>query len=132
MNSVAECYRGNSVRVFRLDRDGIVAALRQRAEHLVAERGDILEIRLFGSLASGSAKPGSDADLWILLEPTAVPFLDRSANLARRFSGLGIGCEVMAYTEEEWHALAAESRRIVEVVDVNGLLLARRFGGRST
>jgi predicted nucleotidyltransferase len=126
LNSVAECYRGNGVRVFRLDRDGIITALRQRAERLVAERPEVLEVRLFGSLASGGAKPGSDADLWILLEPTRMPFLDRSASLVRWFSGLGVGCEVMAYTEHEWRVLAAEGRRIVEVVDTQGVALTTR------
>jgi predicted nucleotidyltransferase len=86
----------------------------------------VLEVRLFGSLARGTATPGSDADVWVLLRDGGPPFLERVAELARSFEGLGVGCEVVAHTESEWERLRRERRRIVRAVMDEGLELASR------
>ncbi len=101
MSSVEESYRGRHVRVFRLDRERVVAALRERAQAMLEARGDVLEVRLFGSLARGCARPGSDADLWILVSDGVASFVDRGAELSRFFEGVGVGCDTLAYTESE-------------------------------
>ena len=59
MRSVEECYRGRNVRVFRLDRAGVLARLRERARRVLERRADIVEIRLFGSFARGEAAPAA-------------------------------------------------------------------------
>jgi len=46
--------------VFRLNRQAVVAALEEWARLLVHDRPDVVEVRLFGSLAAGNAAPGSD------------------------------------------------------------------------
>lgn len=129
MRSVEECYRGRSVRVFRFDREGTLARLRTRARALVAERTDILEVRLFGSLARGTPQPGSDADLFVVVRDGAPPFLDRIPELARAFAGTGVGCDVIAYTESECRALAHRRDRFARAVLDDGILLARRDPG---
>lgn len=128
MSSVEESYRGRHVRVFRLDRDRVVAILAEKASALLAARPDAVEVRLFGSLARGDAAPGSDADLWVLLRDDRLPFLERGALLARFFEGAGVGCDVLAYTEAEWDELRRGRRRLVEVVEREGLVLASRRG----
>ena len=72
MRSVEECYRGRNVRVFRLDRAGVLARLRERARRVLERRADVVEIRLFGSFARGEACPGSDADLFVVLREARV------------------------------------------------------------
>jgi predicted nucleotidyltransferase len=126
LRSVEECYRGRSVRVFRLDRDGVVARLRERARALLESEPDVVEVRLFGSLARGNAHPGSDADLFILVRDGAGPFLDRIPNLARYFGGVGIGCDVIAYTESECAALAEGHEAFARAVFDDGVVLARK------
>ncbi len=126
MGPVEESYRGRHVRVFRIDRDRLLAALTAHAAALLLARPEVLEVRLFGSLARGHATPGSDADLWILLREGAESFLARSAALSRCFEGLGIACDVLAYTESEWSRMRDERRRIVDAVEREGLVLARR------
>ncbi|HEY3217396.1 MAG TPA: nucleotidyltransferase domain-containing protein [Candidatus Eisenbacteria bacterium] len=126
MAFVEECYRGRSVRVFRFDRERSVRELRQRARQLIAAYPEAIEIRLFGSLARGTPTPGSDADIFVLLEDSAAPFLQRSAQLSTCFEGAGLACDVMAYTRSEWEALRKEGRRIVTAVLQDGLVLARR------
>jgi predicted nucleotidyltransferase len=121
---VETCYRGRSVRVFRLDAAGIVTRLRERARALVACNSRVVEVRLFGSLARGEAHPGSDADLFIVLRDGAPPFLDRIADLARHFTGVGIGCDVIAYTESERAALAVRDDAFAHAVLHDGIVLA--------
>jgi predicted nucleotidyltransferase len=126
LQSVEECYRGRSVRVFRLDREGVLARLRERARQVLERRPDVVEIRLFGSLARGDARPGSDADLFVVLRDGAAPPLERSADLAREFGGLGLGCDVIACTESEARTLAGRGGRFARAVFTEGLRLSAR------
>jgi predicted nucleotidyltransferase len=90
------------------------------------QRDDVLEVRLFGSLARGEARPGSDADLFIVVRDGAPPFLERIPGLARHFAGVGIGCDVIAYTESECHALANRRDAFARAVLDEGIVLAHR------
>ena len=126
MPSVEECYRGRDVRVFRLDAAGVIARLRSRAREVLDRRLDIVEVRLFGSLARGEGHPGSDADLFVVLRDGAPPFLDRLADVAREFGGVGVGCDVIPVTESESRALRDRGGAFTRVVFDEGLSLARR------
>ncbi len=126
MRCVEECYRGRNVRVFRLDREAILRRLRQRARALLENEADVAEVRLFGSLARGDAHPGSDADIFIVLRDGAAPFIDRIPRLARYFGGIGIGCDVIAYTESEWADIARSGDRFSRAVLDEGIVLAER------
>ena len=128
MRSVEECYRGRNVRVFRLDRAGVLARLRERARRVLERRADVVEIRLFGSFARGEARPGSDADLFVVLRDGADPFLDRLPGLAREFEGVGVGCDVIAFTESEIRASRARGDAFTRTVYDEGLALATREG----
>ena len=129
MQSVEKCYQGRNVRVFRLDQEGVIARLRARARTLVESSPDVLEVRLFGSLARGEAHPGSDADLFVVLRDGARSFLDRIPPLARHFRGVGIGCDVIAYTDSERAALAARKDAFSRAVLEEGIVLARGTQG---
>jgi predicted nucleotidyltransferase len=129
LQSVEKCYQGSNVRVFRLDQEGVVARLRARAHTLVENDPDVLEVRLFGSLARGEGHPGSDADLFIVVRDGARPFLDRIPILARHFAGVGIGCDVIVYTHSERTALAARHDAFSRAVLDAGISLARRAEG---
>ena len=126
LQSVEKCYQGRSVRFFRLDQEGVIARLRARAQALVEQNPDVLEVRLFGSLARGQGHPGSDADLFVVVRDGARSFLDRIPDLARHFAGVGIGCDVIAYTDSERAALAARRDAFSRAVFEEGIALARR------
>jgi predicted nucleotidyltransferase len=130
LKSVEECYRGRNVRVFRLDREGVIARLRERARDLLEQRVDVVEVRLFGSLARGEAHPGSDADLFIVLRDGAGSFLDRLTPLARMFEGVGVGCDVIAFTESEARALRTRDDAFSRAVLHEGLILATQGESR--
>ena len=126
MTSVEECYRGRNVRVFRLDRAAVITRLRERARGLLERRPDVVEVTLFGSLARGDAHPGSDADLFVVVRDGAGPFLDRLPALAREFGGVGVGCDVIAFTESETRALRARHDAFARAVFDEGSTLATR------
>jgi predicted nucleotidyltransferase len=128
LRSVDECYRGRNVRVFRLDREAVIARLRERARDLLERRPDVLEVRLFGSLARGDAHPGSDADLFVIVRDGAAPFVDRLTDLAREFGGTGIGCDVIAFTESEARMARTRGDAFCRAVFGEGLKLASREG----
>ncbi len=126
LQSVEKCYQGSSVKVFRLDWQGVLARLKERARTLIDTDPAVLEVRLFCSLARGEGRPGSDADLFVVMRDGAPPFLERIPNLARHFGGVGIGCDVVPYTESEYAALAARRDAFSRAVIDEGAVLARR------
>lgn len=128
LRSVEECYRGRNVRVFRFDRPGTISRLRERAYALLDRRLDVVEIWLFGSLARGDAHPGSDADLFVVVRDGAGPFLGRLADLAREFEGVGVGCDVIVFTESEARALRTRGDAFSRAVFGEGARLAARDG----
>jgi len=128
LRSVEECYRGRNVRVFRFDRPGVMSRLEKRASAVLERRPDVVEVRLFGSLARGDAHPGSDADLFVIVRDGAGPLLDRLANLAREFEGVGVGCDVIVFTESETRALRARGAAFSRAVFEEGVRLAARAG----
>lgn len=125
LSGVEECYRGKHVRVFRLDRAAIVGRLRRAADRLIVDRADVLDVRLFGSLARGDAVPGSDADILIVVRDGAGPFLERTRELAPYFEGVGVGCDVLVYTESEYAERVA-TPSIVKTAAEQGVPLATR------
>jgi predicted nucleotidyltransferase len=112
--------------VFRLDAPALIARLRERAREVLARRPDVVEVRLFGSVARGDAHPGSDADLFVLIHDGAVPFLERLPDLAREFESTGVGCDLIAYTESELHAAQARGDAFIRTIADEGVVLASR------
>jgi uncharacterized protein len=126
LSGVVEAYRGERVRVFRLDRAATLEELRRRAGHLLTQRPEVLEIRLFGSLARNDATPGSDADLLIVVREDPGPFLDRAELMARYFTGVGVGCDIFVYTEGELERLGRQPASLVRTALREGMPLAGR------
>jgi hypothetical protein len=126
MSSVVESYRGRSVRVFRVDRDGCLDRLRAGARRLLDLVPDVVEVRLFGSLARGEEHPGSDADLLVVLRGSALPFPDRAPPLHAHLTGIGLGCDLFPYTEAELERLLREGNPLVRAAMAEGVVLARR------
>ncbi len=124
--SVDERFRRSGVRVFALDVGGTIERLRERTRAAVRDRPEIEEVRLFGSLARGDARPGSDADLLIVVRDSGLPFLGRVEEYSRDGVGVGIGCDVLVYTREELARLAEERNAFVRRATTEGIVLATR------
>ncbi len=109
-----------SVRVFWLDRVGLVEALEGKAREAIERFPEVLQVILFGSLARGDATPRSDADL-IFVVREAGPFLQRSGKYLPLFEDLDFPIDLLVYTEDELERVALAKRALRE-----GRVLASR------
>jgi predicted nucleotidyltransferase len=81
-------------------------------------------LRLFGSWAQGTAGPGSDVDVWVLVDEfddrsRRVPF-DVAAEMLLDH-GLDIAPTVM--DQKEWDGLVARERRLARDISAQGISL---------
>jgi predicted nucleotidyltransferase len=80
----------------------------------VAERPEVQAVYLFGSLATGRAVPGSDADVLVVLDHSEERWLDRAARYRHYFAGVGLAVELFCYTPEELPSVPLARRALVE------------------
>lgn len=78
--------------------------LSRLARELARARPEVEDVVLFGSLASGRARPGSDADLLVIVRESPERFLDRMLTYGPYFRAAPIACEVLPYTRAEVEA----------------------------
>jgi predicted nucleotidyltransferase len=86
------------VRVFFADKERVLRELRAWATEL-KRRPDVEKVGLFGSYATGTYGPHSDADLLIVLRTSAEAFRDRIPGFLP--SHLSVPCDVFPYTRGE-------------------------------
>lgn len=109
-----------------LDGPKAVEALRQRAQTVVQEHPQVLEIYLFGSLARGNYAPGSDADLLLVLDSDERPFLGRIPPFLRLFQPGPVPVEVFPYTRSELARMQGEGNPFILSVMRQAVKLAGR------
>jgi predicted nucleotidyltransferase len=112
------------VRVFRLDRERVLERIRRGAERLVREQPSVAQVWLFGSMARGDASPGSDADLLIIVNGESGRFLERPGPFVRYFHDVGVGCDLIVYTQREAERLVRHSGSLAATAMRDGMLLA--------
>jgi Nucleotidyltransferase domain len=111
----------SSVRVRYLNRDAVVSELRRLAVELGGQRPEILEIRLFGSLARGERNPWADADLLIVLETSDVAVRDRMP--LYKPSGSPIPMDLTVCTRAELDRELAAGNRFIHRILGESLVL---------
>ena len=94
------------------------------AATFAAARPEIVEIRLFGSLARGTVNPYADADLLVVLDATDLPYRDRLPRYKPMGSPVPLGVTVCT-REELSRELSAGNRFVRRMVDDSILLYGR-------
>jgi len=118
----------SSVRVRYLDKVAVVAALRDLAAAVGAARPEVLEIRLFGSLARGERNPWADADWLVVLEQSDLPVRDRPP--LYKPIGSPVPMDLTVCTREELEReLAAGNRFVTRIMSESAVLYARPASG---
>jgi uncharacterized protein len=110
-----------SVKVIYLDTEEIRKNLKQAVAALVHRRPEIERVLLFGSLATGGAVPGSDADLLMILTDADLPFLSRIPRYIPK--GSGIAVDVFPYIYAEIEAMLAASNPFLKRALAEGIEL---------
>jgi predicted nucleotidyltransferase len=113
-----------SVRVFALNRDEVVGRLRRLATELVAQNPNVTRVLLFGSLATDSYSPRSDADLLVVLAEDERRRMDRTTEFILHFLPAGCPTDVLVYTEAELKR--EESEPFLRLILRQAMLLAER------
>ena len=116
-----------SVTVIYLDREEVIAKTRAAVGALAREHTEVERVVLFGSMARGDAVPGSDVDLLVVLSESRIPFLDRSVEY--RPSGIPVGVDVFAYTEEEIEKMTRDGHMLLEQALSEGMTVYDRRDG---
>jgi predicted nucleotidyltransferase len=108
----------DSVKVFFADKPRVMRELRDWAAMLMRERPDVEKVGLFGSYATDTYGPRSDADLLIVLCASDKPFRDRIPEFLP--DSISVPCDVFPYTADELNTLQREDspwiRRILQEV----------------
>lgn len=99
------------MQVTYLQREAVRNNVARRVAALAARRREIERVILFGSLATGQAVPGSDADLLVILARSDLPFLDRIPLYMPE--GCGIAVDVFPYTQAEVREMRASGHSLV-------------------
>ena len=117
-----------SVKLFWLDLDEVQSRLLTAAQQLTDKHPEIQEVWLFGSVAQGRAVSGSDADLFLFLKESDVPFLERSAYYQPEFCGLGV--DLFAYTQKELEEMAGTGHPFLKRITTERICLLQRHHRR--
>ena len=114
----------STVSVTWFDKGGVWRAVEAHARALTVRFPEIEEVRVFGSLVKGTAVPGSDVDLLIVLGASDRPFLDRiSAYLPGAFP---CGVDVFPYTLTEIARMTNEGNTLIAAALSEGRTIFKR------
>ena len=114
-----------SVTVRYLDSEKVLAELREIAARIGAAHPEVLEVRLFGSLARGERNPYADADLLIVLDASRVPYRDRPP--LYKPVGAPVPTDLMVCTQAELERELAAANPFVLGILAESLVLHSRL-----
>ena len=116
----------STVSVTWFDNDAVWRAVEAHARALAVRFPEIEEIRVFGSLVKGTAVPGSDVDLLIVLAASDRPFLDRISGYLP--SAFPCGVDVFPYTHVEIARMTHEGNALIAAALSEGRTIFKRGG----
>jgi len=90
----------DSVRVTYLNSRQILSQLREAASNL-KQNDNVVAVRLFGSFVRNDHRPGSDADISIILKKDERRIIDRIPEYMDYFAEVGVPVDVFPYTLAE-------------------------------
>jgi predicted nucleotidyltransferase len=102
-----------SVKIISLDTKGIKERLTKCARELKQKDPRVQEVYLFGSLAKGTAVPGADADILIVLSESEMRIIDRVPEYVDSFRRVGVPVDVFPYTTEEVRRFSEEQNPLM-------------------
>ena len=108
-------------------RDEVAKTLRQWVEKGIEAHPEVIKLGIFGSFARGNWGVGSDLDLIVIVQDTAIPFDRRS--LTWNFDSLPVPADMLIYTEKEWQDMRRKGGRFIDMIEKEAVWLYLQNGG---
>lgn len=112
----------NSVKVSYLNGNEILKQLRLAAKRL-KQNTNVQQIYLFGSFVKGDFKPGSDADISIILKQDSRRVIDRIPEFMGYFSKVSVPVDIFPYTFDEVEQMKASNNSLLREILSTGVQL---------
>ncbi|MFQ6008753.1 MAG: nucleotidyltransferase domain-containing protein [Candidatus Zixiibacteriota bacterium] len=112
----------NSVKVSYLKGSEVLSQLSQAAKRL-KENSNVFKVYLFGSFVKGDYRPGSDADVSIVLKHDKRRIIDRIPEYLDYFSEVTVPVDVFPYTVDEVEAMKKSSNPLWREIMASGVEL---------
>jgi predicted nucleotidyltransferase len=106
----------DSVRIISLNREHLLARLREIAANIRREQDTVEEIRMFGSLVRGDATGASDVDILIVLREMTDTDPHRRILRFIRYFDLDRGTDLLVYTRAELERELSSDNRFLRQV----------------
>lgn len=90
-----------SVKIISIDRHELLSRLREIVKQLYADHPEVVEVRVFGSIARGDQVGTSDVDVLIVVDSSDLGDpLERTRSFYSYFD-LPVGVDVLVYTRDQ-------------------------------
>ncbi len=107
-----------SAKIISLNKEIVLREIKKISEKIKEEeKGNILDIIIFGSIAKNNYTGTSDVDIVIILKESDLNFIERIIKY-RKYFDLDIGVDVFVYTFSEFEKMKRENNFFIkEIID---------------
>ena len=107
-----------SAKIISLNKEIVLKEIKKIAEKIKEEeKGNILDIIIFGSIAKNNYTGTSDVDIVIILKESDLSFIERIVKY-RKYFDLDIGVDLFVYTFSEFEKMKRENNFFIkEIID---------------
>lgn len=107
-----------SAKIISLNKEIVLREIKKIAEKIKEEeKGNILDIIIFGSIAKNNYTGTSDVDIVIILKESDLSFIERIVKY-RKYFDLDIGVDLFVYTFSEFEKMKRENNFFIkEIID---------------
>jgi len=107
-----------SAKIISLNKEIVLREIKKIAEKIKEEeKGNILDIIIFGSIAKNNYTGTSDVDIVIILKESDLNFIERIVKY-RKYFDLDIGVDLFVYTFSEFEKMKRENNFFIkEIID---------------
>lgn len=101
-----------SVKLISINREEVLSELKKIALNIKQEHAELLDIKLFGSIAKSTHTGCSDIDIIIIVSSSSEDIFHRIAKLKRYFT-LPISVDLLVYTKSEIDQMLFENNHFI-------------------
>ena len=102
-----------SVKLISIDKEELFRVLNETAIKIKEENSEVIDIRLFGSIAKKEDTGKSDVDIIIIVSGSSADIFHRSLKF-RRYFDIEVAVDILVYTEQEVDQMLKEGNNFIK------------------